>query len=253
MVGTCNFQSLFPRSFQLSEYKEAFIIDMGEWKDDVLCWSWRWRISSLAWEEDLVSELGTLVAVIYSSEGEKDFGFQRRIVYKIFCSFRLCVFENHCTAPSLISADAIFKIFWKILTSLKVISCCLNLGRLSTRAALSKRGVVNSAGASCIFCNSSEENINQLFISCSVSHHIWINICLAWIFILYAFLWFGIVLGQLANCMKKIKEIFLLHLARCGMVSIWLLRKIFVGKIFLPFWTWSKSKCGFGYIFLIGV
>jgi len=42
-------------------------------RDEVLCWSSRWRISSLAWEEDLVSELGTLVAVIYSSEGEKDY------------------------------------------------------------------------------------------------------------------------------------------------------------------------------------
>lgn len=120
----------------------------------------------------MVSELGTLVAVIYSSEGEKDFGFQRRIVYKIFCSFRLCVFENHCTAPSLISADAIFKIFWKILTSLKVISCCLNLGRLSTRAALSKRGVVNSAGASCIFCNSSEENITVIYFLFRISPYL---------------------------------------------------------------------------------
>lgn len=46
---------------------------MREWKDDVLCRFWRWRISTLAWEEDLVSELGTLVAVIYSSEGEKDY------------------------------------------------------------------------------------------------------------------------------------------------------------------------------------
>jgi len=56
----------------------------------------------------------------------------------------VCVFENHCIVPLLISADAIFKNFWKIWTSLKVLSWCLDLGRLPIRAALSKRGAVNS-------------------------------------------------------------------------------------------------------------
>lgn len=52
-MGDARLKDLLPRLFQISEYKDAMVVDMGEWRGDRWCWIWCWKRNFFQWEEEI--------------------------------------------------------------------------------------------------------------------------------------------------------------------------------------------------------
>lgn len=70
-VGTGRLKELFPRLYQLTEFKDGKVADMGEWSGEIWNWKWRWRCDFFffAWEVDLFNEFqDCLMQVSFSNQ-----------------------------------------------------------------------------------------------------------------------------------------------------------------------------------------
>ena len=55
--GDENLKTRFPRLFMLSTQKHELVKDMGRWENMVLSWTFQWRRTLFAWEEELLGDL----------------------------------------------------------------------------------------------------------------------------------------------------------------------------------------------------
>lgn len=61
----------FSRLYSICESKEAMVVEIGEWRNDVWCWNFDWRRGLFVWEEELlVSLFDTLAGKALSTEVE---------------------------------------------------------------------------------------------------------------------------------------------------------------------------------------
>lgn len=178
-VNSGPIKQTFPRLFSISEQRDAYINDMGYWRDNAWVWRFRWRRQLFVWEMDELERLKILIEQVVPRNGESDgicwYGEQNRFPIK-----RIMDKLQSATTPPL--SKSIASLIWKIKAppraTIVIWLACLE--KLKTGDSLVEKGVIDVTNAFCPLCSTGVETNSHILFSCRFSWNIWMKILNWW-------------------------------------------------------------------------
>ena len=148
-VGNSNLKTLFPRLFSLLLNQGQKVKEVGVWEGSMWRWTLSWRRVRFERETLLESEFGNYIAHVYVIKDVNDvqvWSSGESECYIVRSAYE-CLVESE-RVPQV----EVFKHLWKVKTFPNVLITAWRVlrGKISTRLALSRRGVqLNSAVCVC--------------------------------------------------------------------------------------------------------
>lgn len=180
-LGNLSLKEIFPRLYNMSECKDKFIEELGEWVRENWEWSLSWRrlVGRKIWLLNLV-----LTAHLDRETDDRWIWFvDDSKNYTSNSAYKLLLSSCAPSEPVLGLDNHIFKHFWKSKAPTKVLafSWQVLLNRLPTKTNLFTRNVLNdNEQLSCVICGANTESAEHLFLSCPYVSQIWRKIY-AWL------------------------------------------------------------------------
>ncbi|GLT68412.1 hypothetical protein SLA2020_406460, partial [Shorea laevis] len=171
--GEVPFREKFNRLFRLAEDKEAFVKNMGEWRNGEWTWKWSWSRELLGRENTLLQDLNRLLHGSKLEQGQQDswrWKHESKGTYSTKSAYILLSSSNRETESRM------FSMLWNNKVPLKVSAFVWKAmqNRIPTGDNLLKRGIVGSnTDFTCIFCGKQTESVSHLFFTCETTWAIW--------------------------------------------------------------------------------
>lgn len=156
-AGQVTLATHFERMFQISNFKNHTIAEMGSWCNGSWSWNFNWRRSLFVWEENLVLELLEQINFFVENIERKDQWIWSADPTGVFSSkstFKLL--QNRLSEPldhSAITNQHFFRRFWSALVPHKILVFAwqMLLDRIPTRSNLLRRNIFVEVQL-CPFC-----------------------------------------------------------------------------------------------------
>ncbi|GLT55821.1 hypothetical protein SLA2020_289090 [Shorea laevis] len=175
-LGTTSFKQEFPRLYNLSLDKKAFVADYKSTKGEG--WHFKWRHAPFGRELDEQKRLENILQPIDIPGNKPDIfnwihnptGYSAKLAYIFLDISSPCLDKNSCS------------LIWNPLMPSKVsfLIWRLFLNRLPTKENLLIRGVNQITNPDCVFCGAHLEEVNHIFVKCRWSQQLWSRICYWW-------------------------------------------------------------------------
>lgn len=149
------------------------ISQMGEWKNGVWVWKFRWRRAFFDWELEDLERLQALIEQIVPQDGSKDGVCWHGNNYIKFPIQKILdkVYESNNSLFPPPASNLIWRV--KIPPRAKIVLWSAMLEKLKTGDFLVEKGLLDPSNALCPLCNLEVETNSHILFTCSFSWMVW--------------------------------------------------------------------------------
>ena len=171
-IGSSPLKISHPRLFRISSLPNGVVNSFGFWDGIEWVWSFSWARSLRPRDEAERASLLQTLHQAHLSTSDPDTYIWAPSKSGLF-SVKSAAME--LATPSLSSNFDAIKGLWRGLVPyrIEIFTWMVLIGRINSKDKLIMRGIIPSSEANCVLCDQQHEDINHLFLHCSLSHLIW--------------------------------------------------------------------------------